>query len=102
MGDAVREARALRFIHEFAEDLEKLAIQDRGHTVILGHDDNNQVRFWVTVGEFDYMSPTVVWDPDSDFRTDLSDILEELGLPVTEENQKKVEERLRRAELIDV
>lgn len=99
MGDSARSNGAYRFVEEFGEDIKKLAVKDRHHDVVVGVDDNNQVRLFVTVGEFDYMSEFPLYDPDSQFLEDLSDLMGLLGIENNADNYATLKGRLEKAEL---
>ncbi len=102
MGSFARMGRAGRFIEEFGADIIKLAIQDRGHEVHLAQDADAFVRLWVVVGEFEYMSDVVVFNPEAICDDDMiEDVAGQLGLlPSVDNGHAAVIERLKKAELL--
>lgn len=102
MGSISRQINADRFIKEFGEEIAEVSSRDRGHKVTVAADFNGDVRMWVTVGDYEYMSDLVLYDPDfteTDDMEFLGNLLSVLGLEDTEESARKLQERLKRAEL---
>lgn len=99
MGSIARQSAAERFIGEFGEELVALAKKDRGHDVFIAYDEDGNVRYWVKVDDFEYMSESVLYNGDCDFLEDLSDMLGLLGLEETDDNRETLRVRLRKADL---
>lgn len=94
MGDLARMERCQRFCEEFGEDMKTALTAQRGHECMLGtYFVNNTVHIWVKVGDYEYMDPDIIFEPDYNVEDDtlkwMSGLLS-IDIPTIKERLKKV------------